>query len=60
MNVYIKAQCQNMLTTVEIFEAACALAAKKDDGSISKEEAKTIKRIRNAAQAFKTELRRVN
>ena len=60
MNRYILMQCQNMITTVEIFEQACDLAARKDDGRISPEEEKTIKRIRTAAKAFKQELKKIS
>ena len=59
MNQFIEMQCQNMVTTVEVFEQACALAARKDDGQISSEEEKVLKRIYAAAKAFKQELKRL-
>ena len=58
MNSFIKDQCKNMITTVAVFEQACEMSAKKDDGTISKEEEKALKHIRKAAKAFKAELAR--
>lgn len=58
MNSYIYAQIINMQTMVKTFEQACELAALKDDGKISKDEAKQIKRIKAAAQQFHKELDR--
>lgn len=59
MNSYIYAQIINMQTMVKTFEQACELAALKDDGKISKDEAKQIKRIKAAAQQFHKELEKV-
>ena len=59
MNYYIDAQCKNMVAMVNTFLQACELAAKQDDGSMSKEELKTLKRITKAADAFKAELNRI-
>lgn len=59
MNSYIYAQIINMQTMVKTFEQACELAALKDDGKISKDEAKQIKRIKAAAQQFYKELEKV-
>ena len=59
MNYYIDAQCKNMIAMVNTFLQACELAAKQDDGSITKEELKKLKRITKAADAFKTELNRI-
>ena len=59
MNYFIDAQCKNMVAMVNTFLQACEIAAKKDDGSISKEELKKLKRITKAADAFKAELKRI-
>lgn len=59
MNRFIEMQCRNMVTTVEVFEQACDLAARKDDGKISAEEAKILRRIHAAAKAFKQEINRI-
>ena len=59
MNYYIDAQCKNMVAMVNTFLQACELAARQDDGSITKEELKKLKRITKAADAFKAELNRI-
>lgn len=59
MNMYIDAQCKNMIAMVSTFEHACEMAAKQDDGKISKEEEKSLQKIRNAAQKFKVELGKI-
>lgn len=59
MNNYIYAQIVNIQTMVKTFEQACELAALKDDGQISREEAKQLKRIKAAAQQFHKELEKV-
>lgn len=45
-----------MIVTIGIFKQSCEMAAKKDDGQISKDEAKTLARITKAAESFKKEL----
>lgn len=59
MNYYINAQCRNMIAMVNTFLQACETAAKQDDGSMSKDELKKLKRITKAADAFKAELNRM-
>lgn len=59
MNHYINAQCRNMIAMINAFEHSCELAATQDDGKISKDEAKTLKRIKESAQRFKLELIRI-
>ena len=56
MNTYIKAQIVNMIAMTELFKKTCHTAAFKDDGSLSKEEEKTLKRINKAADSFLKEL----
>lgn len=59
MNYYIDAQCKNMIAMINTFLQGCELAAKKDDGTISKDELKKLKRINKAAEAFKAELKKI-
>ena len=56
MNSYIKAQILNITTMVKTFEQACEMAALKDDGKISREEEKQLKKIKAASQKFRKEL----
>ena len=56
MNTFMDAQCKNIIALVSTFEMACEMAAKQDDGKISKEEAVMLKKIRGASQKFKTEI----
>lgn len=59
MNHYIDAQCKHMIAMVNTFEQACQMAITEDDGSISKEEEKALKKIRAASKRFKTELNKI-
>lgn len=56
MNSYIKAQILNITTMTKTFEQACEMAAMKDDGQISREEEKQLKKIKTASQKFRKEL----
>lgn len=56
MNHYISAQITNMTSMARTFIMSCEMAAKEDDGQISKEEAKTLKKITNATERFIKEL----
>lgn len=56
MNQFIAGQCRNMLNTVNLFKQSCEMAAKRDDGKISKDEARTLSRITKAADSFTKEL----
>lgn len=56
MNSYIKAQILNITTMTKTFEQACEMAAMKDDGMISREEEKQLKKIKAASQKFRKEL----
>lgn len=56
MNIYIDAQCKNMIAMVNTFEHACLIAATKDDGKISKDEEKVLKKITAATKRFKDDL----
>ena len=59
MNVYIRMQIANAITFTDSFINSCELAAIKDDGIISKQEAKELKQIKNAAEKFKKELEKI-
>lgn len=56
MNSYIRAQILNITTMTKTFEQACEMAAIKDDGKISREEEKQLKKIKTASQKFIKEL----
>lgn len=45
MNHYMEMQLANMSCFVKTFEQSCHMAAKRDDGHISKEEQKILKKI---------------
>lgn len=59
MNTYIHAQILNMQAMAKTFGQSCQLAATKDDGKVSKEEAKQLKRIQAAIDQFCRELDKV-
>ena len=56
MNSYINAQIMNMIAMTKTFEQGCEMAAMKDDGTLSKDEAKTLKQIKAVCQKFRSEL----
>lgn len=56
MNFYIESEKLNMANMLQHFLTTIEMAAMKDDGVISKEEEKEIKRLRKAADAFIKEL----
>jgi len=56
MNSFIQSQINNMLLSLKNFEVGCELAATKDDGSISREEEKQLKRIKKATDKYRKEL----
>lgn len=58
-NPYMQAQCRNMLSMIAAFSQACELAAREDDGVLSKAEERQLKKIRAAAQRFQGEIVRV-
>lgn len=53
------AQILNMQAMAKTFGQSCELAAMKDDGQISKDEVKQLKRIKAAVEAFCKELDKV-
>lgn len=56
MNSYIQAQILNITTMTKAFEQACELAATKDDGKMSREEKKQLKKIKAASERFRKQL----
>ena len=59
MNSDIDAQCRHMIAMVSTFEQACSMAATTDDGHISSDEEKALRKIRASAKRFKDELSKV-
>ena len=59
MNYYIEAQIFNIKSMVKVFEQACEIAAKKEDGQINKNEEKQLKQIKAAAEKFCKELDKI-
>lgn len=52
MNSYIDAQIVNMVTMAKTFEQSCKMAALKNDGTIDRDEEKTLKKISAATESF--------
>lgn len=59
MNQFIRAQCRNMDSYLTAFLQSCRTAALQDDGVITKEEEKTLKRLEKSSEKFRAELHRV-
>jgi len=59
MNFYIDAQVKNMIAMTKTFKQSCQLASQQDDGSTSKEEAKTMAKINAIADKFIKELEKL-
>jgi len=59
MNQFMKTQINQMLSSVQIFQQSLQLAAIKDDGVISKEEAKELEKIKKASLQFEKELKKI-
>lgn len=58
-NLYMQAQCRNMISMIAAFSQACELAAREDDGVLSKAEERELKKIQAATARFQSELMRV-
>ena len=52
MNPYIATQIFNAQAMARNFEQACQQAAKQDDGKISKEEKRTLKKVQAITARF--------
>lgn len=59
MNYHIDAQIVNLKAIVKTFEQSCKMAAMKDDGKISPDEEKVLKKINAATQRFLKDLDKV-
>lgn len=59
MNAMMLAQINQMLLSVKAFEDAVTLAARKDDGAVSKEEEKMIQQIRKASEKYQKQLEKI-
>ncbi|MPM26568.1 hypothetical protein SDC9_73072 [bioreactor metagenome] len=59
MNTHIDAQCKNMIAIVKTFEHSCEMAAIQDDGKISRDEEKILRKIKASTQKFMLELSRI-
>ena len=57
MNSFMHSQIDNMLIMVQSFYKSCEMAAAADDGSVSREEAKQLKKIQKAVEHFTKELK---
>ena len=56
MNYYIKTQIENIIMLSKNFETACKLAAIEDDGTVTRQEEKELKKISKATSRFIKEL----
>lgn len=52
MNTFIKQQCENMKYQIKLFNQACRMAATKDDGKISNDEAKLLRKLEDAGKYY--------
>ena len=52
MNSFMKAQINNAIIAVKSLDQSIEMAAKQDDGIVTKEEKKQIKKIRKAIRKF--------
>ena len=59
MNQFIKAQCRNMDSYLSAFIQSCRVAALQDDGVVSKEEERILKRLDKACEKFRSEINKV-
>ena len=59
MNEFMKSQVNNTLISLKTLDKSIELAAVQDDGVMSKEEQKQVKRIRKAICRFEKEMARL-
>ena len=59
MNEFMKSQVNNALISLKTLDKSIELAAVQDDGVMSKEEQKQVKRIRKAICRFEKEMARL-
>ena len=59
MNEFMKSQVNNALISLKTLDKSIELAAVQDDGVMSKEEQKQVKRIQRAVRRFEKEMARL-
>lgn len=59
MNTFMKGQILSMINTARMFEDSCELAARRDDGRISREEQKTLDQISSLTEKYRKELQKI-
>ena len=59
MNRFMKSQINTVLLSMKTLDQSIEMAAMKDDGEISKEEQKEIKKIRKAIADFEKEMQKL-
>lgn len=59
MNLHMKTQINTMLTSADVFLKTLELAAAKDDGEISAEERKIIRKAKKATEKYKKMLNKI-
>ena len=59
MNRFMKSQVDNALLSLHALNQSIEMAAKQDDGEISKEEKKQIKKIRKAIVKFEQSIAKI-
>ena len=52
MNTFLKAQIDNMINTLDVFETSCEMAAIQDDGVIDKKEDKALQKLKKATADY--------
>lgn len=59
MNRYLEGQISNMIAMAGTFMQGCEMAAKQDDGTISREEQKQLAAINAATEKYIKALRKI-
>ncbi len=59
MNQFMKSQVNNALMSLKTLDKSIELAAVQDDGVMSREEQKQVKRIRRAIRRFEKDMARL-
>ena len=59
MNRFMKSQVNNALLSLKVLDQSIEMAAKQDDGEISKKEQKEIKQIRKAIRDFEKAISKI-
>ena len=59
MNRYIKSQITTMISSLNLFVKSLEISALQDDGIISKEEDKIIRKLKKVTEKYKEELEKI-